>query len=628
MAKGQLTVRVIGDTKPFNKSVGGIGKTLGKIAKVGAAAFGAVGGAAIGGAFKVAAVGDEIAKSARKAGLAAEPFQELRFAFGQGGVEAATMDTALLKFNKRLGESATGTGTASEAFETLGVKLTDASGGVRDTTATLDEVLPKLAAIESDAERAALAGDLFGQRAGPELAAALGQGIDGIDAARQKAQDLGIVMSEDATLAAEKFTDSWDDLKQGALGMLRDGLTPVMEMLTDKVFPFIKDRVIPTLQDFREWLGPKLQEAGSTVSAFMTDTVVPAFQRLAEWWEEHGPVIIEAAMSLWEGIKTAIGGIVSAVQFVIEHWDKFKIAVGIAVGIMIPLMVKLAVAATVNAIKVKVAWIVTQAAAIKSAVVHSAQVGVMVVKWAFLATKSMFHAAKVAAAWLIAMGPIAIVIAAVIGLVAVIVTNWEKIKEVIAAGWESVKKKTREFVNSLMSIVTGIKDRVTNFFSNAGSWLVNAGKNIIGGLIGGITSKIGDIGGAIGGAASKIRNFLPFSPAKEGPLSGSGSPEIAGAKIAEMLSDGMKGARQTVSASASDLASAASVQARGQLAGMVHNGGTVMPSDKGGRGGGVVINVNAPNLVVGDRRALEDLFLDVLVKVNRRVGPLPVTVRD
>src|SRR3546814_20818799 len=39
--------------------------------------------------------------------------------------------------------------------------------------------------------------------------------------------------------------------------------------------------------------------------------------------------------------------------------------------------------------------------------------------------------------------------------------------------------------------------------------------------------------------ASTIRDYLPFSPAKEGPLSGLGNPEQSGRKIAEMVGDGI-----------------------------------------------------------------------------------------
>jgi uncharacterized protein YukE len=184
-------------------------------------------------------------------------------------------------------------------------------------------------------------------------------------------------------------------------------------------------------------------------------------------------------------------------------------------------------------------------------------VAIQIARWVVLGVQSTIAAAKVAAAWLISMGPIVLVVAAVVGLVALIIANFDKIKEVIAAGWEWVKRVTKEFVSSFVDTVTGLKDTIVSFFSNAGTWLVEAGKNIIRGLIDGIKSMISGIGDAIGGVASKIRNFLPFSPAKEGPLSGSGSPEIAGAKIVEMMASGMNSGLPGLAAVADSAARAA-----------------------------------------------------------------------
>lgn len=297
MAKsGTLKVRVIGDTKPFAKSMKGlsgtVGKAAGKIAKVGAMAFAAAGAAAVTGAFKVASFGDEIAKSAGKAGLGVEQFQELRFAFGQGGVEAKTMDTALLKFNKRLGESAVGTGTADDAFESLNVKLKDADGNVRDAGGAMDEILPKLAGIESDAQRAALAGDLFGQRAGPELAAALSDGVEGIDDARQKAQDLGIVMGEDAAEAAEKFTDQFDDIKQAAGGLLRKGLTPVMGFLSDTVFPGVQKIIKVFGEDGLSGVWAMVQKKFAEALPIIGEKLGELGEKFVAWVQEVGPPLL------------------------------------------------------------------------------------------------------------------------------------------------------------------------------------------------------------------------------------------------------------------------------------------------------------------------------------------------
>jgi hypothetical protein len=90
--------------------------------------------------------------------------------------------------------------------------------------------------------------------------------------------------------------------------------------------------------------------------------------------------------------------------------------------------------------------------------------------------------------------------------------------------------------------------------SNAGQWLVQAGRNVIQGLINGIRSMFGSVGSAMSGIASTIRSFLPFSPAKQGPLSGSGSPDIAGRKVASMFASGIRLGSHEVSAAAYGMA--------------------------------------------------------------------------
>jgi len=108
-----------------------------------------------------------------------------------------------------------------------------------------------------------------------------------------------------------------------------------------------------------------------------------------------------------------------------------------------------------------------------------------------------------------------------------------------------------------IAVIGAIPGKIKGFFADAGSWLVQAGRNIIMGLVHGIESMIGAVASAIGGVVSKIRSFLPFSPAREGPLSGAGSPDLAGRKVAEMLAAGMNAGLAGVVAAAARLAAAA-----------------------------------------------------------------------
>lgn len=146
--------------------------------------------------------GDAIEDASKAANVSAESLQELRFAFDQlGGVAAQQTDTALQRFTKTLGDAADGTGEAVQAFQRLGIQIRGAGGAIRDNEQVLDEALRQLAAIDSDAVRAARAAELFGREAGPKLAAALSQGIAAVDELRAKTP--GLISNDNVRLAAE-----------------------------------------------------------------------------------------------------------------------------------------------------------------------------------------------------------------------------------------------------------------------------------------------------------------------------------------------------------------------------------------------------------------------------------------
>lgn len=95
-------------------------------------------------------------------------------------------------------------------------------------------------------------------------------------------------------------------------------------------------------------------------------------------------------------------------------------------------------------------------------------------------------------------------------------------------------------INSAADYVRGLPGRMMDALGNLGSLLWQAGQNVIQGLIDGISAKIGALRDKIASAAQTIRNALPFSPAKEGPLSGHGDPTIAGSKIVSMVQSGIE----------------------------------------------------------------------------------------
>lgn len=111
-------------------------------------------------------------------------------------------------------------------------------------------------------------------------------------------------------------------------------------------------------------------------------------------------------------------------------------------------------------------------------------------------------------------------------------------------------------VDGVISAVTGLAGRILSAVANFGSLLYDAGRSIVKGLVDGIVNALPLLGDAASRMASKVRNFLPFSPAKEGPLSGSGSPFVSGQAIATNLAAGVHSALPTVAGAADRLAGA------------------------------------------------------------------------
>jgi len=171
----------------------------------------------------------------RTAGVSAETLQELRFAFGQlAGTTDTEVDAALRRFNRRLGLAADGGGAAKDTFEQLDISLTDTFGNVRSGESVLDELLSRLASIDNDSRRAALASQAFGEDAGPRLAAALGKGEEAVESLRNQAFVLEGDMIQTGSRISDELDRLFGDIRiafQGAfLGFAADNEQEIREL--------------------------------------------------------------------------------------------------------------------------------------------------------------------------------------------------------------------------------------------------------------------------------------------------------------------------------------------------------------------------------------------------------------
>lgn len=110
-------------------------------------------------------------------------------------------------------------------------------------------------------------------------------------------------------------------------------------------------------------------------------------------------------------------------------------------------------------------------------------------------------------------------------LFAFLYRNSEKFRNVVNGLAKNVKEFLDGFIEAVKELPGKIKDGFVNsynavveFIGNVSKDFLEAGKNIVTSIADGIKSGIGKVTDAIGEVTGKIRDYLPFSPAKEGAL--------------------------------------------------------------------------------------------------------------
>ncbi|MCM1974010.1 hypothetical protein [Streptomyces sp. G1] len=159
-------------------------------------------------------------------------------------------------------------------------------------------------------------------------------------------------------------------------------------------------------------------------------------------------------------------------------------------------MLTTAATAVSSAATTAASWIASMVSQAATAVVTAATTaGAWIAAWVSMAVQSLIQAARMAVAWLIAMGPIALVIAAVIGLVVVIVKNWDTITKAVSDGWTW--------------LVDHVLNPIGRFFTQTIPGWVEKGVGWIEDKWDGLISWLSNLPGRVGRAVSGLFDGIP-----------------------------------------------------------------------------------------------------------------------
>lgn len=225
----ELMAKISLDTSGYTKSLDTAKKAAGTVAKVGVAAFAAVGTAAVGAGVKlvketanVASYGDNIDKMSQKMGISAKAYQEWDAVMQHSGTSIDALKPSMKTMANQAQQGA-------EEFQKLGISQEEVKNLSQEDL--FGRVIEGLQNMEEGTERTAIASKLLG-RGATELGALLNTSAEDTQKMKDRVNELGGVMSDEAVKAAAKYQDQLQDMNTAIDGLKRNLLTGMMPAIT------------------------------------------------------------------------------------------------------------------------------------------------------------------------------------------------------------------------------------------------------------------------------------------------------------------------------------------------------------------------------------------------------------
>lgn len=376
---------------------------------------------------------------------------------GDVGIKGTMAGTALRAAYQRL---AAPTGAAARALDAMNISVADADGNMRPLTDIIGDMADATESMGNVARTTALK-DIFGERAAGALSELMQQA--GGDEIRRFTEEVG-----QAGAAAETYARMLDNTD----GSLKESLS-ALEALSIT----IGTQLLPTVN---EWI-----QRGTVLFRYL--------EKFARENEFLTRVILKLAMAFSAFLVVGGGGLwvfgnmldllrrfLPLIKFMITGWG--RLAGALAFGLR-------AFAATGSVVKALIA------------VMRALNLTLLANPWFLLA-------------------------AAAAGAVYLIYRYWEPIKAFFSRLWGFITAGFEHgFIYGILNVLKMFNPTywIARAFNEVSKYLFGidlfeAGANVVKTIWRGIKSFVNKPIEAIAGMAQKIRNYLPFSPAKEGPL--------------------------------------------------------------------------------------------------------------
>ena len=172
--------------------------------------------------------GAQIQETSERTGLSTKSLQEYKYIAEQTGGSLETITSAVKMMTR-------GLETNKDTFAKLGIQIKDSGGQFLSTTDIFDNTLKVLGDMTNDTERTNIALKLFG-RGALDMVPLLKEGSKGIEELKNKAHDLGLVLSDETIVNAHDFEKATNSLKATwkayTMSLVSDSL-PALKAIAD-----------------------------------------------------------------------------------------------------------------------------------------------------------------------------------------------------------------------------------------------------------------------------------------------------------------------------------------------------------------------------------------------------------
>lgn len=331
---GSVKLRAVGEQF---KQVGGKLKSAGQAMRgLSTAAAGVVASMGVL-AVKSGQWADNLNTMSKQYGIGTAELQKYAAAAKLVDVDTEAIVKANQKLTRTMASAASGTKSTAEAYDKLGVNLTNSDGSLRDSEAVFNDVISALGKMENETERNALAQKLMGKSAA-ELNPLILDGGETYKNVSKTLQKYGLDFVDQETLDnANEFNNQLDTIKmigtvafQSVGASLAEYLEPAIEKVVD---------LVGRLAGWFSQLSPQVQTIIGIIAAvvaaigpllIIVGTMVTMIGNIITFVGMIGPAVAGAggafaALAGPIGIAIAIVAALIAVGVLLyKNWDKIK----------------------------------------------------------------------------------------------------------------------------------------------------------------------------------------------------------------------------------------------------------------------------------------------------------------